>query len=283
MTVLLTSDFASAEEKSKFTDGHGPTRKLWGTAYSEACAARSRADLMRADLESRIPPGNNRRTGARQSPKKPDPFEKDVAEVVRAYRNVIDRYPHTEIAAYCATRLAGLYQHRGEYELAAELLEKTAAEFAGTREGVSLAFESGLVHAQALDDPEEAGNWFASVPSPANGVDPAPEDARRLYLTAQEQLVKGDLKLGHAERARSRIDQLKKDLPQYAHELDRFLQFELGSNGLPFDAAQSPPELEVRPRTPRLAYLLLGNLLIAIGFTTLVVILRKLKHKGEGR
>src|SRR5262245_3383327 len=74
-----------------------PLRRLEGKAYRDAVDARNRADQLRASVEQQIA-ADRKNAG---DPKKADPKKarEAAADVIRAYQDVIARYPHTEVAA----------------------------------------------------------------------------------------------------------------------------------------------------------------------------------------
>jgi hypothetical protein len=209
---------------SAFAAELAPAKKLWGKKRSEAVAARNRADLMRADYEKGVS-ATRKTTGQGGAPGQ-RPIDPEAAKVVRAYQEVIDQYPHTEIAAYCAFRLSGLYQFLRHFDKAAELTERVANEFAGTLEGKRAALEMGLIQADGLHDPAEAAKWFSRIPKPAT---PTGADDDTLFLSAQEGLVKCELALGKGAQAKERVDSLRQEFPKYADEISRFYQFEVDS------------------------------------------------------
>ena len=180
-------------------------RRLWGKEYSEAVSARNRADRMRADLEKTLSAAR-RGTG---SVAKTNQTQSDVetATVVRAYQEIISRYRYTEIAAASALSLSGFYQYLGQFDKAAEISAQTAKELAGTHEGAKAAFNTGLIHAQARHQPAEAIEWFARIPKPAKRSGPLYDEKDKLYLAAQQQLIKCELILNNdaqAKEARTR-------------------------------------------------------------------------------
>lgn len=182
---------------------------------------------MRADLEEylSIPP--------EERAKKPKLSQAEIdakaADVVKAYQDVIDRYPHTEIAAYCAMRLSGFYCFQGKHDKAVEIMSRLAEEFAGTPEEARAVFETGMIHAQSRHDPAEAIKWLSRVPKPDKHAGaPLGEDGI-LYLSAQEQLAKCELKLRRDGEAKSRIEKFKQTYPQYAKEVEGFYESEVRS------------------------------------------------------
>jgi tetratricopeptide (TPR) repeat protein len=266
--LLMGGNSAKADDGASKDRRAGRTRKLWGDEYSAACSARGRADLMRKALEKRMSA-----SGSNQASKS-ETFATDADDVVQAYQDAIDRFPHTEIAAYCAIRLGGFYQQLGRFDEAAELLEKTAGEFAGTPEGIRVAFNLGLIHAQARNDQVEAIKWFARVPRPENLSGVKDDEAAKLYLSAQEQLIKCELKLGLNAQAQERVNEAKKGMPQFHDELDRFHRFETAPS------TTKSSDLTVETKASNFLMLLIVNLAVVLGLVSLVVLRRFKRRKG---
>lgn len=216
LIALLTHDVVIGQE-SPDSAPISSTRRLFGTKYQQACDARNNADAMWARLEKQ-----------QLSPK--EISESQVTEITSAYKQVIDEFPHTDVAAYCATRLSGFYQRLGRFDQATQLLEQTAQDFDGTYEGIKARFNAGLVHAQARHDPAEAKGHFTQVLQPTNPADAHYDDAMTLFLSAQEQILKCELQLGREAQAREHLTDLKKTLPEMQGELDSFFETEAQAN-----------------------------------------------------
>jgi tetratricopeptide (TPR) repeat protein len=284
IVVLLSTDPSEAQDRK-------PARRLRHLAprdQSDASAARRRADLMRAALEERITAfriemaDKKRFAEARGA----GPHAAEVPEVIAAYQDVIDRFPRTEIAAYCVMRLAGLLQQVGRFDDAAALLAKSYADYAGTTEGPKLAMEAGLVQAQARNDLGEAMNSFALVPKPTNRSNARDDESAILYLSAQEQLLKCELQLRRDEQAKQRFEAFIREFPQFAEEISRFYRFQLDSRdggGPPQQPKKGPSprasQLEPTTGASLRAYILAGNIVVLIGFL-LVMVFRRIRQKG---
>jgi tetratricopeptide (TPR) repeat protein len=204
-----------------------PLRRLKADDYRNAVNARNRADEQRARIEQQITSDRNK-----AGPEKADPkmARETAGDVIRAYQAVIERYPHTDVAADCATALIGVYQFVGDFDEATKLAEQTANEFAGTRLGGRTAFNAGLVHASARSDPAEAIKWFSRVPKPIKrlgGLDYDEDD--KYYYAAQQQLIKCEVQLREDEAAKARAARLKESMPQYTDQIDRELVVEVAS------------------------------------------------------
>jgi len=212
-----------------------PLRQLRGNELVAAREARDQADLMRAELEGRLsgPPEE-------RPPISQEEIEVEAAKIEQAYQEVIDRYPHTEIAAYCAMCLSGHYIFHGKIDTAVELMEQTAKEFSETPVANETIFEMGLIHLQSRHDPAEAIKWFSRIPKPGNsaGAEYGLDD--KLYLSAQLLLVKCELQLSRDDKAQDRVSELKNAYPQYAQETEHSYQFEVEARNSSGDEPQMP-------------------------------------------
>ena len=150
---LLAVMLASAAEcrAAAVEPAKGPTRRLrelHGAELKAARAARNRADRLRVEHEGSF-------GRADRMPAGEDPAFQNVAA---AYRSVIDRYPDTEIAAYCALKLAGLHKYRGGYAAARAEAEKVAAAYGGTKYGRHAIMAVALSHLQCERGPSRAAS-----------------------------------------------------------------------------------------------------------------------------
>jgi len=199
-------------------------RRLKGQELREARAARDRADRLRADYEA-----------PRMGPFPDKHDEAAFAEVVAAYKEVMEKYPGTDIAAYCQLRLTGLYQFRRDYDRATELLKGLARRYAGTEHETEAYFSLGLLHLQARHDPAAALPWFAKVVAPPGAREDGtvPEKnyspAHGLYISAQQQLAKCEIRLGKPDEAARRYEALARRYPQYAKSFAHALRFQVRS------------------------------------------------------
>jgi len=252
-----------------------PVRVLRGDEYAEAARARNHADLLRAALEREMSEARIRAADAQRDESVTEDYGQQADEVIRAYQQVIARYPHTEIAAGCAVRLAGFYQQLRRFDEAAQLLATSALEYQGTYQGTRISFNAGLIHAQARDDQLEAMQWFARIPKPSDPSDPNYQDALKLHLSAQEQLAKCELKLGQVQQAERRITDLKRIHPEHSDEVDRFHQFQTTA------AATTPAHQSPASRRSTVSVLMIGNVAFVLTVVGLFVI-RKFRN-GELR
>ena len=242
-----------------------PLRTLRGNNLAAAGELRDSADRMRGELEGRLSGPPDTRPQISQ-----EEIEAEAANIEQAYREVIDRYPRTEIAAYCAIQLSGFYVFWEKIDKAVGLIEKTAEEFAGTSVGNTILFSAGLMHLQIKHDPAEAMKWFSRISKPA-GAEYGTDD--QLYLSAQQQLAKCELKLRQDNEALKRITELKEAHPQYAQELERSYQFEVESRNHASDESMIP--LLPKPRQSKMYRIVagvIGAILVVIGITRLIFI-----------
>lgn len=213
-----------------------PARTLTGRDLQSARARRDEADKLWGEIQKDLVQLRLHKAGdlaLERSDGKPVRPEvrvqrQRIEQVHALFQSVIDEFPRSDIASYCASRVSGIYQRLGESDEAARFLEEMAAQFAGTSEGDHLNFDVGLIHAQARQDFARARAVFARIPQPTPG-DPDFDRRAKLYLAAQEQSAKCELKLGEIQQADERIRKAKSALPQFEAELDQFHQFESDS------------------------------------------------------
>ena len=147
-----------------------------------------------------------------------------AADIQRGYQEVIELYPRTNIAAYCVSRLSGLHQLLGESDKAAEIMEKAIIDCVGGEDANKLKFNLGLIHSQARNDPKQAITWFSQIPKPTRESD---RDAAKIYLSAQQQIVKCQLCLDLITEAKKRATDFKAAIPKLADDMNHFHQFEV--------------------------------------------------------
>ena len=202
-------------------------RKLHGDEYRQARKARDRADRMRAELESRyrwLPPAIAGTDPAFAS----DAAQTAAAKVEAAYKEVLQKYPNTEIAAYSGIRLAGFYQYRQEHTKALDQAKDIATQFAGTAYHAKAHFEVGLMYLQGLQNPREAAEWFKKIPKPSDVDVVGPyqyNEAEKLYLSAQKQIAACELAVGTPAYAIRRYRRLAARYPQYRENIERTRRF----------------------------------------------------------
>ena len=198
-------------------------RELRGRELQEARAASDAADQMRAAFESAYPwkPSDARSENA--SPASAAAQE-EFAGVEAAYKEVMDKYAHTEIAAYCGLRLSGLYKYRRDTTRAVDQAKDTASQFAGTSYETNALFTVGLIYLQSLHDPRQAAEWFKKIPKPSAadivGRDQY-DEAEKLYLSAQQQIAKCELAMGRRAYADRRYERLASRYPQFRTAIEQ--------------------------------------------------------------
>jgi len=247
-----------------------PLRTLRGNDYDTARELRDTADRMRGELEGRLSGPPRTRPQISQ-----EEIDAESAKIEQAYREVIERYPRTEIAAYCALRLSS---YCASVDEAVEILERTAKEFAGTSEENKIIFELGLLHLQIKHEPAEAIKWFSRISKP-DGDGYGMGDV--LYLSAQQQLAKCELQLRQDADAQDRVTKLKESYSQYAQELERSYQFEVESRNNSSDEPMIP--LQPKPRQSRMYRVVagvVGAILIVIGISRLIFIQIRKRRKS---
>jgi len=157
----------------------------------------------------------------------------DFERVVSAFEDIVKKYEGTEIAAYAQLRLCEPYKYRGDARRAINQAKLTAKTFAGTRYEAKAYMTTGNIYLQHLHDPAKAVAWFERIPKPAtdsnDGVVRPSEynEAHVLYLSAQQQMAKCEIKLGKATDAIERYEQLSGHYPQFKAHLDDALRTEL--------------------------------------------------------
>jgi len=223
--VLVLPGLACAAEKAV---GAGPeVRRLAGQELAEAQAVRDRADRLRDGYEK----ANPSRPGGMPADNAEDLFKAAVA----AYREAADKYPGTDIGAYCLVRLSGLYQYRKDYASATAVLDDLATRYAGTEAASEAFFSMGLMQLQALHDPAAAAPWFEKVSPPPTADEQGVVSDRKYsradvrYVSAQQQLAKCEIRLGKLDGAVRRVEALGKRYPQYQSSFVSALRFEVKS------------------------------------------------------
>lgn len=237
-----------------------PLRTLRKSELREARELRDNADRRRAEVEQKLRESQIAAKKLRFDDEDFKLFAPDINEVVRGYRDIIERFPRTEVACYAAQRLAGFLQFQGKFDDAVELLEETADDYAGTPEEANLAFAIGLMEAQGREDQVAAIGRLSRVPR-----------GQKLFYSAQQQIVKATLKLGLDDQARTRLKALKEHFPQHAAEFDKFYEFEqqsIATGGSTYPAPKGfvlPEILEEKPQPPPDADAALSKDVIQLG------------------
>jgi len=131
--------------------GSAKVQPLTGQNRIAANQARNKADLLQADYNSKNRPG-------------PPKDIKAWARVILAYKDAIEKFPVTEIAAYCRVRLSGFYQYTNDYDRKIRELAEVGRIFEGTNHQAKVYIEIGLTYLQGHHNPAKAIPWFQAVP-----------------------------------------------------------------------------------------------------------------------
>lgn len=201
---------------------------LYGKELQNAQREINQVDRMRAEFEVQYTWSPSKNSNVDSTPTSPS-TRRDSEEVEQAYKNVIKKYPQTEIAAYSGLRLSGFYSYQTEHERAIEQAKEVAIQFHGTALENNANFTVGLQYLQAKNDPHEASNWFKKIrkPSDLNKVDSQHyNEAEKLYLSSQQQIAKCEFKMAKAAYARRRYERLMERYPQFKTELENFQKAE---------------------------------------------------------
>ena len=213
--------------------GKSPIRKLNSGESVAAAGARKQADVMSEAMlrymktENMITVASLQRHRTDSTPQWHE-VQAKAAAAMSAYQHVITKYPRTEIAAYCVMRLSGLHEQLGDFDKSLDLLERSAHDYDGSYAGMQILFTIGLSESQGRNEYAKARTWFSQVQMPSPG-DPSYREAIVLYASAQEQLIACDLKLAETAQAEIRANALKRALPEFTHEVDRFYQSALAN------------------------------------------------------
>ena len=164
LAVLMLASLAAGQEvpTEPVKIGRVPD-KDHGKAWKEA----EEADRLLAEFRKSYTwyvhrPGLTLRNIPPDSPRATEDFER----VQSAFRKVIETYPGTKVAAYCASNLLGLYSYRRDYDKAIETAEQMAKDYRGTAYEVQAYRSIALMHLQSRHDPAAALPWLEKIPLP---------------------------------------------------------------------------------------------------------------------
>lgn len=212
-------------------------RSLRQSEIADAVDARNRADRMLSAFKSKVKAvtielNNNSQRFEHQNdkPSHSEAILQEARTIVGAYKYVMETYPRTKYSAYCSARLAGLHQFMGEFDEAVEVLAASQNEFVNTEEEATLTFSLGLLYSQAKQDPKKAIACFERIQKPTDDAD---HQGKKLYLSAQQQLLKCRLLLNQNADAERGHNDLRKSIPSLAIEMDRFDEFERKAQNKP--------------------------------------------------
>lgn len=195
--------------------------------YLEAIALREQADLKFQQLLDKS-------AAARRERRELD-IRPDAEELIRLYKSVTERFPLTEIGAYCEHRLAGAYQQIGEYDTAVQTLYGAYQLYSATSEAPEFAQSLGIMLLQAKNDPETAIKWLELIPAPREIESPEGQAAFSKFFGAQQALLRCEIQLERNEAAASRVKSLIQQYPRFQANIEQDYQFLLR-------AAQSQPK-----------------------------------------
>lgn len=257
LAVLLVASFALGQETPSEPV---KIRRLSGEELRAAREARDRADRMWAEFQKRYR-WHRPRNAAEKHITPDDPAANHLFEkVASAYRDVLKKYPRTEVAAYCALHLGGLYGYRREYDKAIAMAKQMAKDYRGTEYEAKAYFTIALMHLQSRHDPASAIPWLEKIPlpevrhpdsiqKPAVGKDgkrwtredeawwnrerpralSAYHQARKNVVSVQELIAKCEIRLGKPYEAAKRYDKLIELFPELKKSLEHSLHFGMRS------------------------------------------------------
>jgi hypothetical protein len=259
MPLLYSVSFLAAQEPER--NEPIPLRILRGQELAEAREARNEAGLAWEALKVRF-------YAARRQEQVPDASQAillaECPPILEAYQEVVDTYPHTEIASDCIGRMGAIYDMTYRHDMALELELQRAVEFAGTFEGANCDYALGRDYLVRIKNPEEALKWLARVPPPLDGGVPVnsalprgvripnevmewnrPSEISLCYYNAQKSMIKCELRLGQDDKAEERFSILNRMYPGENEDLDRSLEYERRSilSAKESGRVESPEEL----------------------------------------
>ncbi|MBS0202657.1 MAG: hypothetical protein JSS49_07125 [Planctomycetes bacterium] len=249
-----------------------PIQKLSSRESVTAAAARKKADemysamLKHMEAERMITVASLQRHRADNTSQWLDIQERATA-VMAAYQHVIETYPRTEIAAYCVLRLSGVHEQLGDFDKSLDVLERSAPGYRGSYAGMQMLFTIGLTQSQGRNDYAKARTWFSQVELP-DSAHPSYREAMVLYVSAQEQIIACDLKLAETAQADLRASELKRTLPEFSNEVDRFYSFAIANQ------PQKPPIASKSPRRSSIWWVLQISLLAVVVLACTALVLK---------
>jgi tetratricopeptide (TPR) repeat protein len=215
-------------------------RSLSAEELQEADKARDDADKMLAEYKRIYRISRSRYPKIRPNELANMPISKqqirDFERSASAYKEIVDKYEGTEIAAYTQLRLCEPYRYMGQYQEAVSQAQKAAEIFVGTIYETKAYHRAGMIYLQDLREAQRAADWFEKITKPANNktngaVTTEKNDQNHwLYLSAQQQIAKCEIQLGKAKNAIKRYEELAERYPQNKATLDHDLEFELNAD-----------------------------------------------------
>ena len=235
---IIASAYAASSEKSKpeypiFRE----FRPLFEDELAQAHAERNAADKMLQEyMDLYLTPSPEDFAAMAKDPlafeNKPPSVQqiRDFYKVIDAYREVIDKYEGTEIAAYCQLRIDAPYKYIKDYDEARLQNQIAAIKYAGTSYEPRAYSSIGLMYLQHFHEPLMAIAWFNKIPNP-NSENPGLivnelqyNKAHVYYISAQENIARCEIELGRAEDAAKRFERLSLKYPQYSDNFVKELE-----------------------------------------------------------
>lgn len=259
-------------------------RELWGEELLQARELRDKADLMLAAFKKRYQWSFKRAIDPPPAPDSPA-ARAEFEEVVAAYRQVIQRFPQTEIAAYANLQLSGVYQYQRDFGRAIEEIKAVADQFRGTIYETKAYFGLGLIELQGRHNPKEAIPWLKKVPppsaAPADGIGRGNNlsEAGILHMSAQKEIARAEKMIEEAQLAERQPKQGKRALAR-KKGVSRDPESSPGVVSSPtLDAVGSTQEISSTPwlAVVGTAAMALGIMLIATSFY-----IYRLQRRKEG-
>ncbi len=213
---------------------------LYGKELDEARKARDAADIMLQKYRDlyRISPRDY--PGKRPSELANMPLSqqqiKDYQEVISAFKEIVNKYEGTEVAAYCQLRLTVPYQCLRQHQEAILQAQIAAKKFAGTSYEAKAYSRIGDIYLQNLKDLNKAIEWYNKIPQPKikkiEGRSPQAveyREAEMQYTSAQLKIADCKIRLGKAQEAIQIFDNLSQQYPEQKNtfEHDKKMQLDI--------------------------------------------------------
>jgi tetratricopeptide (TPR) repeat protein len=236
---LLPCNAITGEQSNSSRSIYKTFRSLSQEQLQEASDARDTADLMLSDYRKIYTIMPSKESGKRPSTITYVQSEQEIRDynkVISTYREIIDKYEGTEIAAYCQIRICATYEHLGQYQEAIRQAEITSQKYSGTSYEPMAYLYIGNLYLQSIKDPNTAIKWFEKIPKPDNenldGTVPREkyDEANMNYVSAQNKIATCEIKLGKAQDAIKRYEELSQRYPQYKDVFERHKKTELNIN-----------------------------------------------------
>jgi len=238
-----------AEANNKVQPKQNEIRNLYGEELQKARQARDNADRLFAEYKRLYPSygedleeehqardSADKLSAEYKQPVSRSPQEaRDFDEVVLAYEQVIEKFGGTAIAAYCQLRLCEPHKYRGQFVKAIKQAQAVADRFPGTPYEVRAHFVMGNIHLEGFNDAKGAIPYFEKIAKPrTNSTDDVVRQEEynqnhKMYLSAQKQIAKCEIRLGNNQAAKEIYDHLAQRYPQFKQHFEDVQKFELDS------------------------------------------------------